>query len=88
MNGVSDTPVPIMASANSIMRVTPYLFISAAANGPIAPYSRIEMPIASEIVERGQPNSVSSGTTRMPGLARTPATTRMVVNVTAATIQA
>ena len=37
MNGVSATPVPIIVSANSIMRRTPNLFISAAANGPMAP---------------------------------------------------
>ena len=37
MNGVNATPVPIIVSANSIMRRTPNRFISAATNGPVAP---------------------------------------------------
>ena len=60
----------------------------AAANGPIAPYSNRLIPIAKEIVARDQWNSCSSGTIRMPGVARTPAVTTTATKVTAATTQA
>ena len=45
-------------------------------------------PIAKEIVARDHPNSVSSGTIRTPGVARSPAATSKVRKVTPATIQA
>ena len=70
------------------MRRTPKRFISVATNGPVAPYSNMLMPTASEITDRDQPNSFSSGTTSTPGLARIPAATSIVVNATAATTQA
>ena len=41
-----------------------------------------------EIVARDQPNSVSSGTIKTPGVARSPAATSKVTKVTPATIQA
>ena len=46
------------------------------------------MPTASEIVARDQWNSVSSGTIKTPGAARTPAVTTTTTKVIATTIQA
>ena len=43
------------------------------------------MPMANEIVARDHPNSVSNGTTRMPGLPLTPPATSNAANVTPAT---
>ena len=56
-----------------------------AANGPISPNSAMLMATAPEMTARFQPNSLSSGTIRMPGVARMPAVTSRTVNVTAAT---
>jgi len=46
------------------------------------------MATAREIIERCQPNSCSSGTISTLGVARMPAVTIRITNVTAATIQA
>ena len=58
-----------------------------AANGPMRPKSAMLIATAPEITVRFQPNSASSGTIRMPGVARMPAVTSSTRNVTPATIQ-
>ena len=62
--------------------------MSDAANGPISPNRAMLMAMAPEMAARLQPNSPSSGTIRMPGVARTPAVISSTRKVTAATIQA
>ena len=53
----------------------------------MSPYSRMLTEIASEIVERSQPNSASSGTMSTLGVARTPAAASRAEKVTPRTIQ-
>ena len=54
----------------------------------MSPNSAMLMATAAEITARLQPNSASSGTIRMPGVARMPAVTSSTTKVTAATTQA
>ena len=54
----------------------------------MSPNSAMLMATASEMTARLQPNSVSSGTIRMLGVARMPAVTSTTTNVVAATTQA
>ena len=88
ISGVSATPVAVAVSDSVTVRRTPNRSISAAANGPIAPYSSTLTPTANEIVARDQWNSCSSGTISTPGAARTPAVSTTMTKVIAATIQA
>ena len=76
------------ASAASTTRRRPQRFITEAANGPISPNSAMLTAIATEMVARLQPNSLSSGTMNRPGVARTPAVMSSTTKVTAATIHA
>ena len=76
------------ARAASMTRRRPHRSITDAANGPISPKSAMLIATAAEITARFQPNSVSSGTIRMPGVARMPAVTSSTMKVTAATTQA
>jgi hypothetical protein len=71
-----------------MVRRTPRRSISAAAKGPISPYSTRFTEMASEMVARDQPNSPSSGTISTPGVARMPADTSSTAKVTAATTHA
>ena len=87
MSVVAATAPVITASAASRTRRTPNRFITAAANGPISPNSAMLIATANEIAVRFHPNSVSSGTIRTPGVARTPAPTSRITKVTAATTQ-
>ena len=67
---------------------TPKRVINAPANGPHSPNRSRLTETASETVARSQPNSRSSGRTRMDRVAPIPAAASKVRNVTPATIQA
>lgn len=60
----------------------------ATAKGPIMPYRKMLTATAPAIVAVDQPNSRSSGTIRMPGVARIPAPISSTTKVTPATTQA
>jgi hypothetical protein len=62
--------------------------MSAAANGPIAPYRKRLIPTAKEMVARDHPNSCSSGTISTPGVERTPAVMLATAKQTATITQA
>ena len=72
-------PAPSSSSTSeaSTVRRSPIVCISAAANGPIRPPSRMFSEIAPEIVAALQPNACSSGTISTPGAARTPTVARI-----------
>jgi hypothetical protein len=61
--------------------------VKDAANGPIMPNSAIFTAMAAEMAALLQPNSRSSGTIRMLGVARTPAVTSKTAKVTPAIVQ-
>ena len=62
--------------------------MAAAAKGPINPNSARLIANASEMVVRVQPKLRSSGTIMTLGVARVPAVTSMIRNVTAIAIHA
>ena len=55
--------------------------ITEAAKGPIKPNSAMLIATAAEIAARLQPNSLSSGTIMMLGVARIPAVTSRIPKV-------
>ena len=88
MNGVSATPMPIMRQREQhhAAHAEP-----VHQRGDERAGGAVEQDVDADRkrdVARDQPNSFSSGTTRMPGVERTPAATSIVPNATAATIQA
>ena len=85
---VSPTETARSASATTTRRRIPHRFIADAAKGPMRPNSAMLIATAAEMAARLQPNSVSSGTIRRPGVARMPAVMSRTTNVTSATIQA
>ncbi len=85
---VNATDAESRATAARITRRTPQRSITDAANGPMMPKSAMLIATAEEMTARLQPNSRSSATISTPGVARTPAVTRMTTNVTTATTQA
>ncbi len=74
-------------SANSMVARTPIVCIAAAANGPMKPNRNSASDIAREIVTRGQPNAFSSGTSKTPRVALTPADATRARNTTPTTTQ-
>ena len=62
-----------IACATSTTFRTPYLFISAAANGAMMPNRKKRTASAAEISEVDQPNSFCSGMMKMPGAPTAPA---------------
>jgi hypothetical protein len=85
---VSATDPASSAMAASSTRRTPHRSITDAANGPIKPNNAMLIATADEITARLQPNSLSSEIISTPGVARTPAVTSRMTNVTAATTHA
>ena len=75
------------ASAHNTVRLRPKRSIAAAANGPIRPNSARLIDKASEMAERLQPNSRSSGTIITLGAARMAAVVNITRKVTATAIQ-
>ena len=65
--------VATIAWAIRTIRRTPYLFISAAANGAMMPNRKKRIASAAEISEFDQPNSCCSGMMKMPGAPTAPA---------------
>ena len=84
----SATPPAKIASALNTVRRIPKRCMAAAANGPINPNSARLIASASEMVVRVQPKLRSSGTIMTLGVARIPAVTSMIRNVTAIAIHA
>jgi hypothetical protein len=80
-----NSPAAIRASAETITRRTPKRFMSAAANGPKSPNSKMRKAKADEICASLQPNSFSRGTIITPGVPIAPAVTSRTRNVTATT---
>ena len=78
----------MMPSPISIVRRTPIVCISAAANGPSTPKSAMLIATASEMVAAVQPMSASSGSISTPGAERTPAAKMSTRNVKPAIAQA
>jgi hypothetical protein len=85
---VNATDAHSSARAARITRRTPSRSITDAANGPIRPKRAMLIATAEEIAARLHPNSRSSESISTPGVARTPAVTSRITNVTNATIQA
>jgi len=76
------------ASAVITVRRIPKRCIAAAANGPIKPNNARLIANAIDMVVRVQPKPRSSGTIITLGVARIPAVTNMIRNVTAITTHA
>ena len=87
ISDVEATPTPTRARAQSTERRMPKRSITAAANGPMQPYSTRLIDTANAMVARDQWNSSSSGTIRMPGVERMPALVSSTRQVTPTTIQ-
>ncbi len=85
---VNATDTESKATAPRITRRTPHWSITDAANGPMSPKSAMLMATAVEMTARLQPNSRSSDSISTPGVARMPAVTSRITNVTTATTQA
>jgi hypothetical protein len=85
---VSATEAASSATAPRMTRRTPHRSMTDAANGPMSPKSAMLIATAEEMTARLQPNSPSSDTMSTPGVARTPAVTSRMTNVTPATTQA
>src|SRR4051794_19767044 len=75
-------------SATTTTRVSPTRSVSAAANGADRPKTRRLIDAAVEIAPWLQPNSVISGSMRMPNVARIAAAARSATKPAAATSQA
>ena len=88
MKTVSKDPPEIRTRAPTTTRRRPKRSISAAAKGPVRPKRTRLIETATEISARLQPNSLSRGTIRTPGVERKPADARSTRKVTPATIQA
>ena len=74
------------AMAHRTTLFSPQRSITDAANGPMRPKRAMLTATAPEMTARLQPNSLSSGTKKRPGVARTPAVMSSTANVTSATI--
>ena len=88
MNVLEPTATASVESATSITRRRPKRAMMAPANGPHRPYSSRLIDSAREIVARSQPNSRSSGSTRIARVAPIPAELSRARKVTRATTQA
>jgi hypothetical protein len=85
---VNAAPTAMINSAVTVTRLMPNRTMSAAANGPLNPYSTRLTATAREMDARSHPNSCCSGTMSTDGVERKPAAKIRMKKVTPAMTQA